>query len=74
MKNKTRTLSKAYIVTYSYDDNYTIHESIDGVIEHLESMSDDIEDFHKYAEQYIRVYELGRELKVTVPTPQITVE
>ena len=72
MKNKNR--SKEYIILNRNDETYTICNCTDDVVEHLEVMSEDYDNFHGFAEEFIDVYELGRQLKVTVPTQQIAVE
>ena len=78
MKNKTNTPKTSYLILNTDEYTHTEVNTIEEVEQELEVLAQEydgrLNDFKKYAEQYLEVYEIVRTLKINVPTKSVTVE
>jgi hypothetical protein len=75
MKN-SKGSKKTYVILDSDCGEYRYAYSLQDVKDHIDNMSGnftDLQSFSEFVDENIRVFEIGRKLKIKIPSEKITV-
>ena len=71
-----KSLKNTYVILNSDCREYSYADSIQDIKDHLDNMSSnftDFESFFEFVNENIRVFKLGKCLKITIPRSKISV-